>query len=416
MRRNLLTYAVATLLTLTACHHHEEEETDNTSERTVLVYMSGENNLSSYLANDLKEMLMAKTDSRNDCLLAYIDEQNSRRKPYLTRIVNGMKRDSVSLYDMGISTGDVCSADPAVMRAIINYAFRKYPSRTGDYGLVLWGHATGWVIEDDSVARKTATTTAAARSPQRAYGVDMGSDILGAKMAWMNIASMAEALSQVPHLKFIFADCCNFQCLESLYALRHVADYIIGSPAEIPDVGAPYQTVVPAMFERDSFYIHIIDRYHERWYGDNRSVPLSAVKTSAMDSLADATRDVLQTMKDTLSLTPYPNVKGLIHYYRTPLHHDANDFIMSYAKQEEYEKWKKALDKAVVYKKMATRWVTDSDWYFNYSDFTMTEERYGGVSMFVPINPTVKTDYGRYNAVIRKTAWYYAVGLNNLGW
>ena len=410
MRRNLLTYAAATLLTLTACHHHEDEP-DNTSERTVLVYMSGENSLSANVGKDLTEMLAAKTDSRNDCLLAYVDELNSTHVPYLTRIVNGEKKDSVSLRDMGISTGDANSADPAVMKAIINYAFRKYPSRTADYGLVLWGHASGWVVDDDSIA-----TTAAARSPRRAYGIDSGKDSKDGKLAWINISSLAEVLRQVPHLKFIFADCCNFQCLETLYELRHCADYIIGSPAEIPDDGAPYHTVAPAMFERDSFYTKIIDRYYRQMFSDNKRVPLSAVKTSAIDALAKATRTVLETMKDTLSQTPYPNMNGLIHYYRSPLHYDANDFIMTYAKKEDYEKWKEALNEAVVYKKMATIWVTDANWYYNYGDFTVTEENYGGVSMFVPQNPSVRAKYGEYNAAIRKTAWYYAVGLKNLGW
>ena len=400
------------LLTLTACNNHDDEEEHIMSERTVLVYMSGENNLSINLSDDLEEMLAATTDKRKHCLLAYIDERNSKRRPYLVRIVNGQKKDSVSLRDMGIGNGnDTSSVAPGVMRDVINYAFRKYPSQKGDYGLVLWGHATGWTVEHDSIA---TTTTAAAR--RRGYGLDSGTDIKGSKATWINIHTMAEVLKQVPHLKYIFADCCNFQCLESLYALRNAADYIIGSPAEIPDIGAPYVTVVPAMFEPDSFYVHIIDRYFERTFGSQRRVPLSAVKTSSMNALADATRDVLQSIKDTLSLTPYPNMAKLIHYYYSPMHYDANDFMLRYAKKEAYDKWKAALDAAVVYKKMATTWMTNVSWAMTYTDFEMTEERYSGVSMFVPQNPTVKSNYGEYNADIRTTAWYYATKMQELGW
>ena len=50
----------------------------------------------------------------------------------------------------------------------------------------------------------------------------------------------ADVMRNLQELKFIFADCCNFMCLESIYELRQVADYIIGSPAEIPEIGAPY--------------------------------------------------------------------------------------------------------------------------------------------------------------------------------
>lgn len=399
---------MAATLLLTACHKEEEKEFQ--SERTVLVYMSGENNLSESVGADLNEMLHARTDAGRHCLVVYVDEYDKTRVPYLARIRNGVMVDSVSIKDMGISRGDTCSVDPNIMKAIISYAFRKYPSRNNDYGLVLWGHASGWVIED-SVTTRTATASAR----RKAYGYDSGRDNQSQE-AWINMHTLAHVLSQLPHLTYIFADCCHFQSLESLYELRNVADYIIGSPAEIPGVGAPYDTVVPALFETETFYSSIIDRYYEQVFSGNRSVPLSAVKTSAMEPLAKATRDVLLSMKDTLSLRPYPNVAELIHYYYSPLFNDANDFVLRYATPAAYSAWKAALDEAVVYKKMATRWMTNTYWDYNYADFEMTEERYGGVSMFVPQSPSQRTLYQKYNQDIRKTAWYKAAGLDELGW
>lgn len=410
MTRFLLIYALTVTVLLTACHHHDEPEGVTQSARTVLVYMSAENNLSEGAEDDLNEMLLAKTDKNNDCLLVYVDDRSSHI-PYLARVSNGFLKDSVSLRDMGISKRDTCSSDPGVMLSVINYAFRKYPSRNNDYGLVLWGHASGWVIED-SVSTKTAVS---AQGRRKAYGLDNGVDV-GARASWINIYSLAQVLKQVPHLKYIFADCCNFQCLETLYALRDVADYIIGSPAEIPGVGAPYTTVVPALFEPDSFYTAIIDRYYELPLGGGLRVPLSAVKTSNMAALADATRQVLLSMKDTLSLTAYPNTEGLIHYYYSPLFHDANDFVLRFASSEAYAAWKQILDETVVYKKMAAKWMTNTAWQINYSDFQMSEERYGGVSMFVPQSSNKNSKYRNYNADIKQTAWYGAAGLANLGW
>lgn len=411
MMKKFLILAVSVLLMLSACEDYEKTEEKSLSERTVLVYMSGENNLSDGVQDDISEMLMAKTDTRKHVLLVYVDEANSKRMPYLARIRNGQVTDSVSIKDMGISESDICSVEPSIMKDIINYAFKKYPSHNNDYGLVLWGHASGWAIEDSI---PTATRHAGQR---KAYGLDTGQDSNGQE-SWINIHSLAELLSQCPHLTYIFADCCNFQCLESLYELRNVADYIIGSPAEIPGVGAPYTTLTPALFEPDSFYTAIIDRYYEQTFSYDRRVPLSAVKTSAMVDLADATRKVLLSIKDTLSQTSYPNIDSLIHYYRYngPLFNDANDFILRYAKPESYATWKKVLDEAVVYKKMAKKWITNIYWETAYTDFEMTEERYGGVSMFVPQNPLWVNNYRKYNEDIKKTAWYYAAGLSNLGW
>ena len=58
---------MAIALLLTACR--KEEEKEFFSERTVLVYMSGENNLSSSVDEDLYEMLQAKTDANKHCLV-----------------------------------------------------------------------------------------------------------------------------------------------------------------------------------------------------------------------------------------------------------------------------------------------------------------------------------------------------------
>ena len=115
-------YVAAVLLTLTACNKQENEEIAQYA-RTVLVFMSGENDLSEGVQEDIDEMLAARTDARNHCLLVYVDEANSLETPYLARIRNGVRIDSISLRDMGISMGDTCSVDPGVMRDIINLIY-----------------------------------------------------------------------------------------------------------------------------------------------------------------------------------------------------------------------------------------------------------------------------------------------------
>jgi hypothetical protein len=54
------------------------------------------------------------------------------------------------------------------------------------------------------------------------------------------------------HLKYIMFDCCNMMCLENLYELRSVADYIIGSPAEIPTAVLPTTRSCPTCLARVS--------------------------------------------------------------------------------------------------------------------------------------------------------------------
>ena len=396
---------LCTLTIVSACKDEDEEETIVWGDRTVIVYLSGENSLSSVVATDIEEMKRGSRLIGNNNLVVYVDRSYKSELPWLARIRDGQITDSVSVADIGIDKRDVDSSDPTVMKAVLHYAVRHYPARR-DYGLVLWGHSTGWLSSDFS-ARRT-----------RAYGIDNGHNSLSNTGNWMTIPDLQRVLSTVPHLKFIFADCCNFMCLESLYELRNVADYIIGSPAEIPEAGAFYTDVVPALFESTTFAVSILNKYRP---AEDICPPLAVVKTSEMENVAHATRNILQTIKEDMR-DSYPDMTGIIHYYNTNakngylpeynIFYDAGDFFRHHAPEGDYRQWKESLNRAVVGKTMATRWETDKVWSVFYSDFTMTEDNYHGVSMFVPQDPS-KGNYANFNQEIRKLAWYHAVNPEN---
>ena len=68
---------------------------------------------------------------------------------------------------------------------------------------------------------------------------------------------------------------------------------------------------------------------------------------------------------------------------------------------------------AGIYKKMATRWLTNKfPWSTYYGDFEVTENHYGGVSMFVPNYILQHTN----NDYIKQMGWYYAAGYSDIGW
>ena len=405
------------LTVLTSCKKDDPEKAEPLPQRTVLIYIAGENNLNSVIKSEMDEMKVGSKSIGNNCLLVYVDGAKSGELPYLARINEGEICDSVSISDMGISSKDEYSSDPAVMESVLRYAFSNHKSENDDYGLVLWGHASGWLIDDslayNAMSRMNVSVSGRAK-PRKAYGGDTGDNSTSTTgRYWLNIPTLASLLGKVPHLKFIFADCCNFQCLENAYELRNVTDYIIGSPAEIPDIGAPYNTVVPAMFESTTFAESVIDRYYEQAIG-GRKTPLSVIKTSGMNDLAAATRTALLSFVPTLD-SPYPDMTGIIHYYYYYRYHDANNFMLKYAPADIYTSWKQAFDNVVVHRLLSEHWVTNRLWDGYYYDFQVTEETYGGASMFVPQSPYVD-DYSSYNSNIRKMAWYYAAGLSDVGW
>ena len=374
-------------------------------EKTVLVYMAGRNDLSSTVYSDLSEIKEgSRRISDNQRLLVFVRNNNDGGQPWLARIKNGEVTDSVSLSDMGItsSDGQNRASDPAVMEGVMQYAFSHYRAASGNYGLVLWGHGSGWLMMDE--VRQTHS---------RAFGVDYGSYMHSSDGRWINIPTLAKILKGMPRLKFIMGDCCNLMCLENLYELRQVCDYIIGSPAEIPGNGAPYNEIVPDFFSDGNFCSSIIDKYYQSVGG---SLPLTAVKTSEMENVAQATRTAVGAVKANIG-EGYADMTGMIHYYyldSRATHHpeynifyDAGDYIRKFA-PTAYQQWCQALDKAIVERRMATKWATDKVWRIMYTDFTVTAEKFHGVSMFVPQDPTTG-NYARYNEDIKQLSWWKAV-------
>ena len=407
---------VATMMSFTACSSDDEvlnEVNENlqmnksrhvASERTVLVYLAGKNNLSKLLQTNLEQMKAGSKHIGNNTLLVFVRRDIQGEKPWLARVSNGELTDSVSLDDMGIGTGNMQACNPDLMEQVIRYAFGHYPAN--DYGLVLGGHSTGWLIGQEP-------------NITRAFGVDNGDGYANSNnnKRWINVPTIARVLERVPHLKFIFADCCNFMCLETMYELREVTDYIIGSPAEIPAEGAPYEQVIPALFEKNTFCSSVIDIYYRTQNGE---LPLSAVKTSAIEQLASATRYALDLVQ-AKNGNGYADTQGLIHYgysgssiqfhQEYNLFYDAGDFFRSQLSESDYQQWKQALDETVVEKRFAKQWKTCMKWSYIYSDFEMTEEKYHGVSMYVPQDPN--TEYGKYyaqnNEDIKQLKWYQSV-------
>ena len=104
-----------------------------------------------------------------------------------------------------------------------------------------------------------------------------------------------------------------------------------------------------------------------------------------------------------------------------------NDFMLRNTATDVYTQWKRSYDAAVPYKKMATVWMSNNHVPYMdfagtiFSDFDVTEERYGGVSMYVAQNPSlINSRYRSYEVLQRQNIsqmqWYKAAGYDALGW
>lgn len=402
---------------ITACKKDEEKKIPTNAQRTVMVYMSGDNSLSPVVSEDIQEMLQGASGIPLNCnLVAFIDRSISSEKPFIARITKEAKLDTLYKYN-----DDFYASDPEKLSEVLKQITQLCPAK--EYGLVLWGHASGWVVESDTIAQK------------RAYGIDNNK--------WMNITQMAKALkglkdqNVLPKLSFIFADCCNMLCAENGYELRDVTDYLIGSPAEIPGYGAPYQLVVPHLFNSGSaLYKGIIDTYYDYYADyshlnyseksswpymeDGYSVPLAVIDTKYIGELAYRTHDMLE--RATGGYPQYPNSPDLTSiafywYGDVPMMYDMRAVMERLLSEADFKLWEETYQLAVPYYRMSMKWMTIWGSLARAFDTFDSNLKYGCISMFIPQQNSYYS-YGNmaYNKTSINFGWNQVMDWKRFGW
>lgn len=402
---------------ITACKKDEEKKIPTNAQRTVMVYMSGDNSLSPVVSEDIQEMLQGASGIPLNCnLVAFIDRSISSEKPFIARITKEAKLDTLYKYN-----DDFYASDPEKLSEVLKQITQLCPAK--EYGLVLWGHASGWVVESDTIAQK------------RAYGIDNNK--------WMNITQMAKALkglkdqNVLPKLSFIFADCCNMLCAENGYELRDVTDYLIGSPAEIPGYGAPYQLVVPHLFNSGSaLYKGIIDTYYDYYADyshlnyseksswpymeDGYSVPLAVIDTKYIGELAYRTHDMLE--RATGGYPQYPNSPDLTSiafywYGDVPMMYDMRAVMERLLSEADFKLWEETYQLAVPYYRMSMKWMTIWGSLARTFDTFDSNLKYGCISMFIPQQNSYYS-YGNmaYNKTSINFGWNQVMDWKRFGW
>ena len=390
--------------------------------------MAAENNLTRFATEDLEEMKTGSLKLAEDQnLVIYVDKAGSLTTPYIVRAKNGEMVDTIFMKE-------ALSADPTTLQDVIQYTREHFPAKS--YGLLLWGHASGWLVSTkDSISR----TRGSSILEPKAYGGATGNNSSSSSgNYWMNIVPMAKAIQNgmgSDHLSFIFGDCCSFGCLEVAYELRKVTDYVIGSPAEVPDMGAPFDLIVPDMFiETDNFYAKIIDhyfdyyldifknnpQYYNKKVGDlaGYSVPLAVVKTSGLDNLAYATSTLLGTIAEKVSTSGSLDLDKVMYYAisQKKYSYDMYHVFKKNTSAADFDTWKAAFLQAVPYRLFSMKWMTEISSLRNeMENFDATKDDCGVVSMFFPSTYYNGTN-PNWNKAIQQYQWNNVIHWEQYGW
>lgn len=281
---------VAFSIGVASCLHDDNDEPDVPVEpetppvgRTVLVYMlASTNGLGAsepydYDMQDISEMRKAAAagDITDGRLLVFHSASNGNQ--VLKEITQEGDVDTLKIYDSEIRPQSVQR-----MSEVLDDMKAWAPAN--DYGMILWGHGTGWI--EDGIAEEPVSSY-----QTYSYGSEQNGK-------WkMNVTSLANVLED-RGLSFIYFDCCYMASVEVIYQLRKTAPRIVAYPTEVLAWGMPYDLNVKHFFAKDVELIeaatNTFDYYASQSSPVYRMCTVSVFNTAGMERLATATRAIYQ--------------------------------------------------------------------------------------------------------------------------
>ena len=353
-------------------------------ERTVLVYMAADNNLSSFGNTNIQLMLqgMKNVEGR---LVIYLDPSNDVPRLMVIEGNSAPKLDTLVTYS------EENSASPEVLRRTIQDVRNLYPSNS--YGLILWSHGMGWLPEKYNFHRSySAGLVRYTNLPTKYFGQNTHPGD-GAMESFMETDELMAGISG--HFNFIMFDACFMGAVEVLYGLRDHADYFIASPAEILANGFPYDKIVPWLWgdEEDlkrvcAEYFNYYNTYPDPNNAGWNSATVALVKSSELQHLVELTSNIVGENKCVAStdVWRYPLSKSSL----PNVFYDLGDYINTYGDESQQSAYKQQLEKTVVFKAATPTFFGQ----------TIPTDKFSGLSVYIP-----QTRWDDMNQIYYQLEW-----------
>lgn len=366
------------LIILNSCIFQSEVE--HKINRTLLVYIAADNNLSNTANSNIYSMnscISSGMDNYN--LLVLVDRKGVA--PALLHIHN-FKIDTVAKFPERDTT------DPMVLNEAIDYMLQNWKAE--HYGLVLWSHGTGWLPTD----KLHFVAPNMRYAPSRAFGWE---DLKGETPAY-KCMELDELVTGIPEdvFDYIVFDACYMGNVEVMYALRNKAPEIVSSCYEVVSYGFPYHIVTRDLLNGNvlkscnEFY-----NYYNSMSGWEQMAGISLVNTAELDSLARCFRKIIAEYGDTV---PKMDVSKVQCFDRFDHHvfYDLENFVESLGTSREYmTEFRLVMDRCVPFK-ITTPYIFPGD------KEEIKVNSYCGLSIYIP---RPEYEASGLNEAYRETEW-----------
>lgn len=401
------------VLSFLSCNKEEVEIPSKQAGRTILAYFWADNNLTSSLRNNIKDMITGLYEMPDSAaVVIYWDGASTDAYwpvPAILKYetngrggINGIAAEKMDTLISKNRTDELfrlatiektypsqTSTDEAVMRQVISDMMDIRPSDS--YGIILASHGSGWL--------PSITGT-------RSIGQDGGRN--STDTAFIPELAMALETANPQKFDFILFDACMMGDAEVYYELKDVASYCIASVLDVPAAGFPYQKIMSYFYKENlKEYFPSIGRTYIDTFNNNAWGTIAAVDCSQMEGLADATRNVILSAQSNLKNINTSKLQeyGRERFYNTNfvgIAYDMVQYIGALNGGEAPAEFMEQFNKTVLY--------ADYTPSVAVSYYKIDGDNYCGMGMYIP-NSSTSSKYLLWNNYFKSSiAWYQAAG------
>ena len=179
----ILLFALAICFTFSCTRQENDTDAEKKAaiRRTIIAYITSDNNLNQNLNTDINEMKLGSKKLPSDCrMVLFVDQLYNT--PYIAELENGEMK-TIKQYNE-----DFYSTSADSMKNVLQWIIDQYP--TNEYALIFTGHGTGSIAAEDTVQTNFTKLYA--------YGYDAhGEDSKTSTNKWLNIPSLAMVLNNL---------------------------------------------------------------------------------------------------------------------------------------------------------------------------------------------------------------------------
>jgi hypothetical protein len=221
---------------------------------TFMVYLDADNNLEQYGINDFLEMAMA--GSNTDLKIVVQMDRIAGYDPRFgdwegTRRFLVQQGDNPSIAPVQ-HLGEQNMGDPDVLQDFVEWAITNYPAQ--NYALVIWnhGHGASWRALQENLIERAEISRSRGERDTAVTRTIAWDETDNDKLYMYEVKVALQAAQQRlnvragTHVKIdlIGFDAGMMGMIEVAYALRNVANFVVGSEQSQPDDGWPYDAIL----------------------------------------------------------------------------------------------------------------------------------------------------------------------------